>query len=362
MRNYLGVLATAGLVSLPGLACAAGPTLSDVLGNSGIRVNGHLSGSYTYGFNKGSGDGSLAYRAFDTNNDSFLFNQAMLNVSRLPADGVGGAVTLLAGNDAKVVNGAYGNGSNTEFNLMQAYLQYSHDGFTIMGGRYVTLAGAEVIDDSADTNISRSLLFQLAEPLVHTGVRASYALGSTTVYLGVNNGIYTGNASDTNHQKTLEAGVSLAPTSSISLGLYDYYSHEGGAGLNYADFVGSYQATDKLQFVLNGDWFSQHSQTKGPAYAYGFAGYVNYAFTEKWKGSLRGEVLRTKNIAMNSPPDGKATLSEVTATMGYSPVKSLTLMGELRYDMGDKVYPQAEAGNPYTDTQGNVALEAIYAF
>lgn len=358
MRKYLGVLAAAGLVSLSGPASAAGPTLGDIFTNTGITVGGHLSASYADGFNKGQ---TLDYRAFDTTSNSFYFNQAMVTVARQPDQGFGGLANILAGSDAKAVNGAYGNGSNSDFSLVQAYVSYTTGNFSIIGGRFVTLAGNEVIDDSADTNISRSFLFQLVEPLVHTGVRASYALGGTTLYLGVNNGIYTGNAVDTNNQKTLEVGVSLAPTSKFSLGVYDYYSHEGGAGLNYADFVGSYQITEKLQFVLNGDWYSSHSKTAVEANAYGLAGYLNYVYNDQWKGSLRGEFVKTKNVVNCPKADGKCNLSEVTATVGYSPIANFTILGELRYDMsGDKVYSDPAIAS--SDTQGNIAVKAIYTF
>jgi len=338
--------------------------VNDILTHSGITASGHLSASYTDGFNKGQ---SLNYRTFDTNANTFEFNQAMLIVAKQPINGFGGLVNLLAGSDAKVVNAAYGNGSNADFALLQAYLQYAHDNFSIIGGRYVTLAGNEVIDDSADTNISRSFLFQLVEPLVHTGVRASYALGSTTFYLGVNNGVYSGNAVDTNKQKTLEAGVSLAPTSKSNLGIYDYYSHESGAGLNYADFVGSYQITQKLQFVLNGDWYSSHSTTAAEVNAYGLAGYLNYTYNDRWKGSLRGEFVKTKNVVTCPKGDGKCTLSEVTATVGYSPTAHFTVLGELRYDIsGDRIYADPGSSpystNAYSNDQGNIAVKAIYSF
>lgn len=360
MRNRLRVWLCAGAAALP--AAAGATTLDDLLSASGISASGHLSGSYSVGFNRGQ---LLAYRAFDTESDSFTFNQAMLNVSKLPADGIGGAVTVLAGNDAQGVNLAYGDCStdcNSKFSLEQAYLQYAHGNFTVMGGRYVTLAGAEVIDDSADTNLSRSLLFQLAEPLVHTGIRASYKLGMATLYLGANNGIYTGNASDTNKQKTLETGVALAPSAAVSLGVYDYYSHEGGAGLNYLDAVASFQATQKLQLVLNGDWYSNHSALTPGAFAYGFAAYANYAINDAWKTSLRGEYLQTKNVVACPKADGKCDLSEVTATLGYSPLKALTLLGEVRYDFsGDKVYPDPTF-TPGKSTQGDVAIKAIYSF
>jgi hypothetical protein len=362
MRKYFGLLAATGLATLPALSLAAAPTLSDVLGASGITATGHLSGSYTTGFNKGQ---ALAYRAFDGTTDSFTFNQAMLNLSKTSDSGVGGAVSFLVGNDASGVNAAYGDSSGN-FNLMQGYLSYTSGNFSVMGGRYVTLAGAEVIDDSADTNISRSLLFQLAEPLVHTGVRTSYKMGDATFYLGVNNGIYTGNANDTNKQKALETGFAYAFSPAVSLGVYDYYSHEGGAGLNYLDSVLSWTATDKLSFVLNGDWASAHYSDGTPGtYLYGLAGYMNYAFTDQWKASLRGEYLKTKNATITGDSNGKSDLSEVTATIGYSPLAGLTLLGEVRYDMsGDKNFPDPGTDTPptFSDNQGDIAVKAIYAF
>lgn len=369
MRKLLEVLVATGMMSLPGLASATGPTLGDVLNNSGITINGHLSSSYTAGFNQGQ---ALAIRAFNSNANSFEINQAMLTVARQPSQGVGALVNLLAGSDAAVVNSAYGNGT-ADFSVVQAYARYASGGLTIMGGRYTTLAGNEVINDSVDTNISRSILFQLIEPLVHTGVRASYALGSATFYLGVNNGIYSGNESDNNQQKALEAGVSLAPTSKIGLGLYDYYSHEGGAVINYADFVGSVQLTARLQFVLNADWYKSQptaSFAGGSANTYGLAIYLNYAFNDQWKGSLRGEYVKDEDDlsggAVCPKPDGKCMLSEVTATVGYSPVDNFTVLAELRYDMGDRVYPNPGSSpyipTAYTDTQGNIAVKTIYTF
>lgn len=360
-KKHMGLLATAAFAGVPVLAAAAGPSLDEILTNSGITASGHLSASYTTGFNKGQ---TLAYRAFDGTSDSFTFNQALLNVSKLPASGFGAAVSLLAGNDASGVNAAYGDGDD-KFNVMQAYLQWASGNFTVIGGRYVTLAGAEVIDDSADSNISRSLLFQLAEPLVHTGVRASYKLGPATFYLGANNGVYTGNATDTNKQKTLETGLAYAISSAVSLAVYDYYSHEGGAGLNYLDSVLSWTVTDKLTVVVNGDWYSAHSSGTPGAYAYGFAGYLNYAFTDRWKGSLRGEYLKTKNITAAGDAEGKSDLNEITATVGYSPVKNVTLLGEVRYDMsGDKNFPDpgTVADPTLSDSQGDFAVKAIYTF
>src|SRR5690242_14501282 len=105
MRKYFGLLAATGLATLPALSLAAAPTLSDMLGSSGISAAGHASGGYTFGFNKGQ---TLAGHAFDTDANTFALNQADLTLSSLPASGFGASVEMLAGSDAKVVNAALG--------------------------------------------------------------------------------------------------------------------------------------------------------------------------------------------------------------------------------------------------------------
>lgn len=50
----------------------------------------------------------------------------------------------------------------------------------------------------------------------------------------------------------------------------------------------------------------------------------------------------------------------MTFTLGYSPAAHVTLRGELRYDLGDRVYP--DPAPRFADTQDNVALQALYTF
>ena len=342
MKKCVGLLASAG-VCLPIMANAAGPTLDDVLTNSGITEAGHISASYTGGFNHGQ---TLAYRAFDYDANSFELNQAALTLSKLPTDGFGGLVNVTAGSDAKVINGSYGSGSG-DFALTQAFVQYAHGPLTIIGGRFVTLAGAEVIDDSQDANISRSLLFTLAEPLVHTGVRASYAItGTTTAYLGVNNSALSGDALDGDKSKTVETGLAYASSDKkLAAAAYDYYGVDHSTKSNYLDLDLSYQVTDKLQLVANGDYFrfvggsalaEPGTAIAAPGgYAAGLALYANYQFTDAWKGSLRGEYLTTKDMLATTAASGKASIAELTGTVGYNPVKSVTLLGEVRYDFSN---------------------------
>jgi hypothetical protein len=363
MKKCVGLLASAG-VCLPIMANAAGPTLDDVLTNSGITEAGHISASYTGGFNKGQ---TLDYRSFDYDSNSFELNQAAITLSKLPTDGFGGLVNVTAGSDAKVINSSYGSG-NGDFALTQGYVQYAHGPWTVIGGRYVTLAGAEVIDDSQDANVSRSLLFTLAEPLVHTGVRGAYAIsGTTTAYFGVNNSAVSGDGLSGDKTKTGETGLAYASSDKkLGAAVYDYYGVTHGVKTNFLDLDLSYQLTDKLQLVGNGDYY-RFVGNGVDGYAAGVAVYANYQFSDAWKGSLRGEYLATRSVLTVQAADGKGSISDITATVGYSPVKSVTLLGEVRYDLSNSRTFQ----NPGNDTvdftdfsknQGDVEVKAIYSF
>lgn len=347
---------------------AAVPDLTDVLTASGITVSGHTTASYTGGFNHGQ---QLAYRAFDTNSNTFTLNQAMLNISKLPTEGFGAYMTLTGGSDAQAMNAAYGTGAS-DFNLSQAYVQYATGPLTVMVGTYWTMAGLEIADGTLDANISRSLLFQNAQPVAHTGVRAMYKVSDAfTAYLGLNNSA-TGLVSDNNKQKTLEAGATYVPSTSVTLSLFDYFGYEGTAPVartNYLDGVAVFQLSEPMSLSFNADYFRQ--QASGvDVYAAGVGMWLGYQFNPKWKGTFRGEYLTTKNVVKCTSADGACALGEVTYTVDYQPYKSATgtsafdVMAEVRYDLaGENIFPNANL--PATDTaskQGNVALSVVYKF
>jgi len=114
---------------------------------------------------------------------------------------------VIAGEDARILHLAE-DGHDTSFDVRQAFLQYATGNLTVMAGKFVTLAGAEVINPTLNTNFSRSLLFFDSEPLTHTGVRAAYAMGEFTFIGGVNNGW---NSTSTSYgSKTGELSVAYA--------------------------------------------------------------------------------------------------------------------------------------------------------
>lgn len=380
MSKYVGLLTAAGLACLPVMASAAAPTLTEVLGASGVTLDGYISGSYVYGFNDRAPAGPdlggtlagdiVGGRAFDGNTDSFDLNQAAFTLAKLPAQGAGGLVNVIAGEDAKVINAAYGDNGGDNISVTQAFLQYATGNLTIIGGRFVTLAGAEVINDTQNANISRGLLFTGVQPLVHTGVRTSYKMGGATIYAGLSNAAFTAAGSpDADPQKTLELGVSLAPSSSSSLALVGYHSEDNGAAgtpdisTTLVDLVASLQASSALQLVLNVDYRKDDFGGAGvdDRKVWGVAGYANYKASDKTRASLRLEHVDSSDLPVAAPAPDDNNVQSITLTLGHMVASNLELLGEVRWDNSDEdIFP--DGTGPAEDSQGDVAVKAIYKF
>src|SRR5712664_3528050 len=247
-------------------AAPPGPSLKDVLTTSGIDIHGYVDAAYSYLSGSGLFKSGVADRVFDTEPNSFNVHQAALTVDYLPKEGFGGLVNLTAGRDARIIASAGESTSN--FDVTQAFVQYAHGALTIIGGKYVTLAGAEVINPTGDVNYSRSILFGYAIPFAHTGIRATYAASdSLTLIIGVNNG--WDQLKDQNRQKTVEVGVGFVPSKAFSLAAQGYsgveqvYGVVGGvSGLrNLVFLVRAFKATEKMTIILNYDYATQENVT-----------------------------------------------------------------------------------------------------
>jgi hypothetical protein len=326
-------------------------------------------------------------RVFDYKRNSLDVHQVGLTLAAQPKEGLGGLVNVTLGKDADVIaayptgpsngdscNLATGQGNTrsckkTGYDITQSFVQYATGPATFIGGKYVTLAGAEVINSTGNTNFSRSILFGFAIPFTHTGVRASYGLSDTlTLIGGINNG--WDDVKDTNSAKTVELGVSYTPVKEVVLAAQGYFGKERVNGLvntgpegtrNLIDVVATYNATDKLTLIVNYDYATQANAVNGGSSAKwsGVAAYANYQFNDQWRISLRGEYFDDR--------DGYRTLvaqkwKEATLTVGYALNKNLELRGEIRGDRSD--VPAFIDSNNVTarNNQRSVAAQAIYKF
>ena len=208
-----------GLLSATGLALAADPapadataaakpvlpSVADLLDASGLTATGYVSG--TYSFQTYSASGVAAPK--DTN--SFILQQAAFTLAKQPTAGFGALVNVIAGQNIYTPNYGVAGASKTatQFQLAQAYVQYIGGPVTVIAGKFVTLAGAEVLSSAGNTNISRSLLYSF-EPVTHTGVRLTYAVNDQiNLIIGANNGWIYSDEVSAGTGKTLEAGAAM---------------------------------------------------------------------------------------------------------------------------------------------------------
>src|SRR5882672_7903260 len=224
MKKLLVASAVSAALAAPATALAQQariPTLSQVLDASGISVNGYIDASYSWA---NRNQQAFTDRVFDQQNNSFSLNQFGLTVAKQPKEGFGGLVNLTVGQDAQFIHSFPEFGTQSTFDLTQAYGSYSAGALTVIGGKFATLAGTEVIASTGNTTYSRSILFG-AIPFTHTGVRASYAPSDTfTLYGGLNNG--WDQLTDANRQKTLEIGATFNPVKSLTLTASGYFGSE----------------------------------------------------------------------------------------------------------------------------------------
>ncbi|MDI1301330.1 MAG: outer membrane beta-barrel protein [bacterium] len=343
-----------------GAANAAAPTLKEVLGASEISVTGYADAAFTY---MDTDSGTFSPNYFDNNSsNTFRFKQAGLTIASQPASGFGALVNLTGGDDANSIHSLNG-GSTSNIDVTQAFVQYAGSGFTVIGGKFNTLAGAEVISPTGNTNISRSIAFLNALPFTHTGVRVSYAPVSTlTLYAGVNNG--WDQADDQNKTKTTELGVSYAPVDMISGAVYAYLGGEGTSSptqkLTLVDVIVTIKPIAPLAIILNYDMdkLKDGVAVGQDAKWTALNAYLNYQITDKLRTSLRLEQFDDKDGFKFGAPDNK--IKGATLTVGYAPVPAFELRGEVRRDKADvAVFTKDGAAE---DKQTYAAVEGLYKF
>lgn len=364
-------------LGVTGAAQAAGPTLAEVLDNSGITLNGHVSAGYTY---QGAPLTTAGFSGVDQS--TFALNQAAITIAKQPKEGFGGLVNITAGRDAGYIrsypytasaNTASGSTSTStsgqDFDVTQAYGQYAAGKLTSILGKFTTLAGAETISPVTNTNITRSIEFYTI-PFTHTGARTTYAAADNlTLIAGINNG--WDQQKDANGGKTAELGLSFSPSDMVSLAAQTYIGRDAYNGSNMpapgnvsnrtlVDTVLTVKATKDLTLILNADYGKQASANGNPEYSWrAYVGYVNYQWSDKLRSSLRVETF--DDPSTNKLGAGVKRRNEATLTVGYAPAPSYELRAEIRSDWAAKKF-QANFDDVAKTNYQTFAVEGLYKF
>jgi putative OmpL-like beta-barrel porin-2 len=327
-----------------------------------IEIYGLVDGYYGWAFN----EVGPALRNFDINHNSFSLSYVEFAIAKPVTEQsrAGFRADFGAGDTADLVNLFEPGGTNYLKYVQQAYVSYlvpAGKGLTVDFGKFVTPAGAEVIESKDNYNYSRGLLFALAIPYYHMGARFGYAATDKVSFTGyIVNG--WNNVKDNNDAKTLIGSVTVKPTGKFTvIGNYIVGKEQGesadGGTRNLIDVVASYAASDKLSVLGNFDY--GHDKVTGDGVDWsGVAVGVKYQATPTWAFSPRYELF--------TDSDGFATgldqtVQEVTLTGEYKAPAGLLARIEFRTDFSDEEFFTKDDGD-FTKTQPTLTVSLVYSF
>lgn len=269
-----------------------GPSLAGLLGPTSL--SGFVDVYYGQNFNNPAAQ-TNGLRFFDQGANMFGLNLVELVVDKAPEatnSRTGYHVALGFGQAMNAVNGSDHGGLSFDQYLKEAYFSYLAPvgkGLQIDVGKFVTPAGAEVIETKDDWNYSRGILFSYAIPYYHFGMRAKYAFNDK---YSLNAMFVNGwnNVVDNNTGKTYGIGFGWNPNKKFGIA-QNYMAGPEQNSLNnqlrqLSDTVITYSLNSKLSFIVNGDYGRgdritdpETALVSRPVFWTGMAGYVRYAFT-----------------------------------------------------------------------------------
>jgi hypothetical protein len=320
-----------------------------------VQLSGLIDGYYSLNFNHPASMNNQL-RNFDVNANQFSLNMAKVTLQYEP-DPIGFRLDFGFGRAFDIINGSEKSPSVLR-NVEQAYASIKPaqaKGLEIDFGKFVTSAGAEVIETKDDWNYSRSLLFAWAIPYYHFGLRTSFPVGKYfTGGVQLVNG--WNNVEDNNSGKTV--GLTGAINAGKVIWYHNYYFGPEKADTNKGwrrlyDTTVLVNPTSTTSFYINADYGVDNRIGGGSDTWGGVAGAARFALTPKFALAPRAEWF--------NDPDGFSTgtvqsLKEVTMTAEYTPFLGLITRFEYRRDWSNQ--PFFDRGNTPASSKSQSTLLA----
>ena len=329
----------------------------------GLDVSGFLDGYYSYNANnptEAANGKTNDYYNFNDDANQPGFNAAKLTLNHDPA-WFGAHFDFVYGRTNRLMNAV-----NQLYYVEQAYISAkpkNWKGFEVDGGKWVTSAGAEVIEGKDNWNYSRSLLFAWAIPYWHFGARTFMPVSKTdTIGLQLVNGwnnitvntggvtvgftnalvepkytwnvnVYTGPSntpSQNAYRNLFDTTILLTPNTKFNAYInFDYAQNNNHISHGNGNDITSH---------LDGLAFAAHEQLKGP---HAIAGRIE--FLDDQQGYSTGTA---------------QTLKEFTGTYEYKFKFGLISRLEYRRDWSDQKSFH-KSGDSMTDAQSTVSAGMI---
>ena len=373
--SRLGSVALLGLILLLPSQALAGKNVFKVLDD--VEIHGFASSSYSYNFNNPLSR-TNGLRIFDVDDNSFKFDVGELVFLKETPDAgdIGFRFDLTFGFSLPEIaqqprSFAVPGTFDDDFDVQQGYVSYKAPvgtGLQLDFGKFITHIGAEVIEgyDGWNSNFSRSYLFGLAIPFVHTGIRASYDINDQfSTMVSIFNSAATGET-DNNDNKSLGLQVGYAPADNIGI-LFNWMGGnetDGEKLLQIYDVVVDVGLTNELSLQFNLDYgLEENTSAKGDGSSskwWGWATIARYDFNKWFSMNVRAEYL--------NDTDGWGTgalgtnVWEFTLTPEFRIHENLVFRVEYRHDDASTNVFEDEAGTFTNDTQDTIAMNALIHF
>lgn len=336
-----------------------------------IAVNAFVSTAYQYNANRPT-TGTSSYRVFDFNDNSFNLDVAEVVVQIAPAkpNDAGFRVDIAGGNSVPEITKAQDQ-TVAQLDLQQVFASYIAPlgaGLRFDVGKYVTHLGYELIEgyDGYNDNYSRSLLFNYAIPLTHTGVKASYSLTpKVSVMAMVANGWDV--AIDNNASKSVGLQLAVKPIDPVAL-YVNYIAGPENSDDNHSirqviDLIGTLTVNSMLSLGVNADFGSEDGTStvvigKDAKWS-GVAGYAKISTPSPFSLGLRAETF--KDDGGTRLGLGEARANEFTVTPSFKFGSNLVLRAEGRYDWVNQAVFMDDK-NVAKKNQATVGLNAIWVY
>lgn len=330
---------------------------------AGMDVTGFVDGYYTWNDNHPTGG------ANGENNDLYNFNWAAdqpslsavkLTLNHDPAP-IGAHVDLLYGDTQKMIN-AHGQLEYVE----QAFLSVKPPkakGLEVDAGKFVTSAGAEVIEAKDNWNYSRSVLFAWAIPYWHMGLRASMPVSKVdTVGVQVVNGW--------NNIKNNVGGPTVGITNGLVKPKYtwsaNFYTGPANTDAQHAyrnliDTTLLLTPTPKFSAYINYDFGVNKNSIYHDAGDSTTAHWQGVAFAAKQQVTSQNAVagrIEIFNDNKGYSTGAAQTLKEFTGTYEYHWKVGIISRAEYRRDWSDTAFfHRGDTG--FTDAQSTISIGLI---
>lgn len=355
------------------------------LEDAGISIGGRVEGSLTYSASAPPGN-VIAGRVFDFEHEDPTLNQVGLvlnkDVDSSKFD-VGGRVEWIYGADARLIHSlglfdhmGVGDGPDNQWDLNQAYVDVAlGGGWKVRAGKFVALAGYEVIDPTGNELYSHSFMFGYAIPFTHTGVlathkvndRLSYSFGGSRGWdttLEDNNG-----TADILGQIAYTTDDAKNPTQYIlNVTTGPDQPGDNGNWRTLLDLIVVQKVGDNLKLVLNADYAyeanSVSSVSGSDAQWFGVAGYAVLKTSDMVSLTARAEYFNDQDGARLTGGVGGASLYEATLGLQITPMpndaygRGLVIRPEVRFDYCEDSF--FDGGSDYY--QFTAAIDAVYKF